>query len=270
MPFPRNNCTEVVDRKQYFGVEIEFDRSAIFQTIDQILAEKKRGYICSVNANIISHSYLDPSFRKIVNGASVNFCDGSLIALALQFIYLKKFKPTVGLDLFLDIIKEKKYTSFFLGSTEPILDGLKASLNQFDPHVESMVFMPLPFYDSIEKFDYPRIAAAINHAQPDIIWVSLGAPKQEKFIDKLLPMIDKGILFAAGAAFPIFSGDQKFKRAPLFFRKIKLEGIFRVFFHEPKRLFPRVMFELKYMLILIMIEIRKQWFQKKRDTKIKI
>ena len=73
-------------------------------------------------------------------------------------------------------------------------------------------FEPLPF-NNVENFDYNTIAKNINEFSPDIIWVSLGAPKQEIFISKLFPFINRGVLFAIGAAFNLFLGDQANKKS---------------------------------------------------------
>ena len=81
---------------------------------------------------------------------------------------------------------------------------------------------------------------------PDIIWVSLGAPKQELFISKLCPYVNKGVLFAIGAALNLFLGDQTNKRAPKIWRNIHIEWIFRIL-QEPNRVGKRA---INYLILL--------------------
>ena len=96
----------------------------------------------------------------------------------------------------------------------------------------------------------------INEYSPDIIWVSLGAPKQEIFISKLYPFLDRGILFAIGATINFYAGDKKNKRAPKLIRRMHLEWIFR-FISQPKKIGNR---SLKYLILLpklILDEIKR-------------
>ena len=82
----------------------------------------------------------------------------------------------------------------------------------------------------------------------DIIWVGLGAPKQEKVIHILFDKLDKGVLVGVGAAFNFFSGIDSFKRAPATYRRLHLEWLFRLF-QEPKRIASRQLRNLKYLII---------------------
>jgi len=97
-----------------------------------------------------------------------------------------------------------------LGSTPEILDSLKEQLQIIDPRISNMHFMSLPFM-SAEEFDYNNIAEEINLLQPDIIWVSLGAPKQEKFMYYILPKLKQGIMFGFGAILNFYSGMKNLK-----------------------------------------------------------
>ena len=96
--------------------------------------------------------------------------------------------------------------------------------------------MPVPFA-TVDQFDYKGIAEELKAVDPDIVWVSLGAPKQEQFMERLLPYIDRGLLFGIGAAFNFYVGDI---RQPKFhigaFRFIWLDRIFR----EPKKQLSRI------------------------------
>ena len=115
--------------------------------------------------------------------------------------------------------------------------------------------MPLPFRD-VENFDYLAIAKEINTFSPDLIWVSLGAPKQEIFISKLSQLLEKGICFGIGAAFNLLVAEHENKRAPKILRKLHLEWLFRVL-QEPHRVGKRA---LNYVVLLpkLVIEERKK------------
>ena len=111
----------------------------------------------------------------------------------------------------------------------------------------------MPFA-KVEEFDYKGIAQKVNDVNPDIIWVSLGAPKQERFMSLLLPNINIGVMFGIGAAFNFYIGMIK---QPSFrigaFRFIWLDRIFR----EPKK-------QLKRCWKILMAMPLLYWDERKR------
>ena len=130
----------------------------------------------------------------------------------------------------------KRYRQFFMGTSTRTLNALKENLVKMDPAIADMTFYELPFLD-VEDFDYPAIAEMVNTDNPDIIWVALGAPKQEIFMSKLKPYLRRGVEIAVGAAFKFYSGLEE-KRAPGWMRKVKLEFLYRIY-ADPKKQYAR-------------------------------
>ena len=95
-----------------------------------------------------------------------------------------------------------------------------------------MGFVELPFR-KVEDFDYEAIAAKINKDNPDVIWLSLGAPKQEQFAARLVQHLNRGVVIPVGAVFNFRAG-LGIKRAPRWMVKIHLEFVHRIF-SEPKK-----------------------------------
>jgi len=127
----------------------------------------------------------------------------------------------------------KQFRQFFLGSTLEVLDGLRTELIKIDPAISGMRFETLPF-KKVEEFDYRSIAEMINEDCPEIIWISLGAPKQEKFMRNLLPYLERGVMFGFGAIFNFYCGVSGRRRAPKWMIEHKLEWLFRLF-NEPRK-----------------------------------
>ena len=123
-----------------------------------------------------------------------------------------------------------------MGTSTKTLNALKSNLVKMDPAIEYMTFYELPYLD-VEDFDYPAIAEMVNRDTPDIIWVALGAPKQEIFMSKLQPYLKRGVQIAVGAAFKFYSGQDE-KRAPKWIRRTKLEFLYRVY-ADPKKQYAR-------------------------------
>jgi N-acetylglucosaminyldiphosphoundecaprenol N-acetyl-beta-D-mannosaminyltransferase len=138
--------------------------------------------------------------------------------------------------IFKDLIEMKRYRHLFIGTSTRVLKALKDNLMVMDPAIKGMTFYEPPFCD-VEDFDYPAIAEMINRDNPDIIWVALGAPKQEIFMSKLQPYLKRGVQIAVGAAFKFYSGLDE-KRAPAWMRRSKLEFLYRIY-AEPKKQFAR-------------------------------
>ena len=119
-----------------------------------------------------------------------------------------------------------------MGTSNEILSALKNNLVKLNPGVAKMNFIELPF-KNVNEFDYPAIAKTIKEDGADIIWIALGAPKQEYFMANLKPHLNHGIMIAVGAAFKFFSGIDA-NRAPEWMVKNHLEFVYRIF-SEPKK-----------------------------------
>lgn len=216
----------------YFGIRLEFDKSTIQKTILRHVKNKEKGYVCIVDATVLSLCQSDENYLRIINKGSVNICDGSSIALLAGKIHHQLCRQYTGSDIFRDYFAAG-LRQCFLGNTPQRAEALKAKLITDEVDVEQCMFEPLPFR-KVEEFDYPMIAARINDFKADLIWVSLGAPKQEKFIHLLLPYLRQGICFAIGASINFYVGDGV-KRAPKWLRDIHLEWLFRLFSEPVKQ-----------------------------------
>lgn len=239
----------------FFNTEIEFDKQVVEELIEDAIANGNTGYVCAVESNNLTYANTHPEFLEVVNSSLVNTCDGSVLAAMLSRIYRTSLSSYVGADLFMNFLNKRKYQHFFLGNTEPVLLGLKRNVSHIDPQLVEVPFVTLPF-KSVHEFDYPSIAAQINSYNPDIIWVSLGAPKQEYFMNQLKPFLKRGVMFGVGAVFNFYSGVGPVKRAPLFMRKLKLEWLYRAF-EEPHKNIPRYWRFIKILPGLLVAESRK-------------
>lgn len=241
--------------KPYFNVLLEFDKTQFDKTIFDAIENGTVGYSCSVESNNLTVANKNPEFLKVLNGALVNNCDGSVLAKILGRIHHEPLDSYIGADIFIKYIKMKKFKQFFLGNTEEVLEGLRKNLSQIDPKIADMKFMTLPFR-KVDEFDYQEIANVINAENPDIIWVSLGAPKQEIFMSRLQPYLKRGIMFGYGAIFNFNAGVGEVKRAPQWMLKLRLEWLHRAF-EQPKKNIPRYWGFIKILPRLIREERKK-------------
>ncbi|MBR2630177.1 MAG: WecB/TagA/CpsF family glycosyltransferase [Bacteroidaceae bacterium] len=243
------------EEKRYFNVRLEFDKEKLDKTIFDAIESGKVGYVCSVESNNLTVANKNPEFLKVLNGALVNNCDGSVLAKILGRIHHEPLDSYIGADIFIKYVKMSKFRQFFLGNTPEVLAGLRENLSKIDPKIKDMRFETLPFC-KVEEFDYEGIAQMINEDNPDIIWVSLGAPKQEIFMSLLQPHLKRGVMFGFGAIFNFNAGVGEVKRAPQWMLNLRLEWLHRAF-EQPQKNVPRYWNFIKILPRLIREERKK-------------
>lgn len=220
----------------YFKIRYEFEKGEVFRQISNVLEQNKTGYICVADGNVLTHVQRDESYHTALYNSLFAVCDSGWVPLYLRGLFGIRRPQYCGYQIFQDIVHSCQYRMFFLGGDQKTLDALRDRLISLNPDIAGMTFMELPF-STVEKFDYANIAKQINADRPDIIWVALGAPKQEKFMYYLHPYLDRGIQIAVGAVFHFFSG-LEIRRAPRWMVKCKLEFLHRLMV-EPQKQFSR-------------------------------
>lgn len=216
----------------FFNIRYELDKPTVLQRIDDQINNDEVGYVCVADGVILNLVDRLPGYKEVVDEAMFSICDSSYVPLYLRWIYGMDADQYCGIDLFRDIIGKKKYKMAFLGGSEYILDAIKQKLSTEDERADEMLYMELPFCRA-DEFDYESIARIVNRHKPDIIWVSLGAPKQEIFMNMLKPYLHHGVLIAIGAAFKFYCGKGE-RRAPQWMINNHLEFFYRII-HSPRK-----------------------------------
>lgn len=218
--------------KTYFNIRYQFDRHKVHHAIAQRLDQHGSDYICVADGVIMTTVNSNQKYKNVVNGGMFSICDSSYVPLYIKWIYGDSYPQYCGSQIFMDIVSEGKYRMIFLGSQQKVLEGLKRRLSEVNPAVSDMQFVELPFCN-VEDFDYAAIAKMVEDDKADIVWVALGAPKQEYFMSLLKPHLNRGVMIAVGAAFKFFS-DSDVSRAPQWMVKRHLEFVYRII-SEPKK-----------------------------------
>lgn len=243
----------------YFNIRYEFDREHVHETILQRLKEPGADYICVADGVILNTANRVKEYLDVVNGGMFSICDSSYVPLYIKWIYGKKYEQYCGSQIFMDIISSQRYRMIFLGTQQHILDGLKKNLSKINPDIVDMKFVELPFRE-VCQFDYPDIATMIEEDGADIIWIALGAPKQEFFMSILKPHLKHGVMIAVGAAFKFFSGVET-QRAPDWMVRNHLEFVHRIT-KEPKKQFVRCFHIVRTLPAMLF----KEWRVSNRAT----
>lgn len=215
-----------------FHINYEPDKSKVLSRIDERIKSGKPGYICVADGNILTMVHRDQEYRKVIQGSMFSIVDSSWVPVLVRRLYGQTWQQYCGSQIFDDITKMRKYQMYFLGAKQEVLDALKVRMAEINPTIGEMKFVELPFC-SVEDFNYEDIAVAINNDAPDIIWLSLGAPKQEIFASKLTPLLNRGVVIPVGAVFNFRSG-LGIRRAPQWMVKCHIEFVWRIF-SEPRK-----------------------------------
>ncbi len=194
-------------------------------------------YICYCNVHTTVEASEHEDYKAIQNNSALTFPDGQPIVNRIQkagFINAERIAGPDFMEAMFEATMDGSISHYFYGSTEETIELLKKNLSEKYPGMDIRGFYSPPFRELTAKED-EEIVRMINASGADLIWIGLGAPKQEKWMaaheDKL-----SGVMLGVGAGFNFFAGN--IKRAPLWIQKIGMEWLFRLF-QDPKRLFKR-------------------------------
>ena len=200
--------------------------------------EQLRGsYVCVSNVHTTVMAFRDEEYRKIQNSAAMALPDGKPLSIVSKRRGFVEAQRVPGPDLMpriFEISKEKGYRHYFYGSTEETLKKLIKNLRQKYPYLQIVGTYAPPFRPLTEAED-AQIVEHINKTEPDFIWVALGAPKQEKWMNAHQGKVS-GVMLGVGAAFDFTAGTVK--RAPRWMQEMCLEWLYRIL-QDPVRLIPR-------------------------------
>ncbi len=214
------------------------------------LAEQKiSSYICVANVHMFIEAYTDRKFLQIVNNADVITPDGKPLCWALKVIKGIVQPRVCGMDFLpslLEQAQEKSLSVFFYGGTDAMLEKTNVSLKQKYPHLSLAGFYSPPFRQ-LTSAEEDEICNKINASNPNLVFVVLGCPKQEKWMASMKGKIN-AVMIGIGGALPVFVGMQK--RAPKWMQDYGLEWLFRLI-QEPNRLWKRYLVTNSLFIYLI-------------------
>lgn len=200
--------------------------------------EKLRGsYICVSNVHTTVMAYENEEYRKVQNTAAVALPDGKPLSSYSRKHGFPEAERVTGPDLMGEMFaRDNGLRHYFYGGSPETIAVLEKKLKKKYPHLQ-IAGMVSPPYRELTKEEDEADIAAMNEAKADIIWIGLGAPKQEKWMYRHKGKVN-GVMIGVGAGFDYHAGT--IKRAPMWMQKASLEWLYRLL-QDPKRLFGRYM-----------------------------
>ena len=189
------------------------------------------GYACLANVHVVVSAQRDADLRTALESAWAVFPDGAPIAWTQRHSRVQSSR-VAGPDLMLEVVDRGRRVGlrhFLFGSTPTVLADLEANLTERLDGIQIVGrHAPPPAEEaSAEALE------AITATRPDVVWVALGAPKQELWAARHAALLAPAVVVGVGAAFDFHSG--RMSRAPLWMQRRGLEWLFRLI-HEPRRL----------------------------------
>ena len=244
-------------------ISLAVDHIGFNESIEQvkdIAAQKKPFYVCFANVHATIEAYNDKSFLQEVNNANLVLTDGKPLAIACKLLHHIKQERISGMDFTPAILKkanEIKLSVFIYGSTEDVIKSMQNKIRSTYPDILIAGAISPPFR-SLNTDEIAKDIDTINRAGAHIVLVSLGCPKQEKWMAENSKKIN-AVLLGIGAALAVTAGMQK--RAPKWMQNIALEWLYR-FSQQPKRLFKRYLYTNSHFLLLFAREYIKTIFKR--------
>lgn len=230
-------------KRALFGLSIDnVDFKGAIDLVDALMELPTQGkgrYIVTPNVDHIVKLQHDKKFRAIYDGAAAIFADGMPLVWASRLLGKPLKERVAGSDLFPAICKLsacKGYTLFFLGGLPGVADAAKIILNTRYSGLKVVGTYSPPFGFEKDDIENEKIIDLINDKKPDILFIGLGAPKQEKWIAHHIDSLNIKVALCTGAAFDFVAGTVK--RAPMWMQKSGSEWLYRLV-SEPKRMWKR-------------------------------
>jgi N-acetylglucosaminyldiphosphoundecaprenol N-acetyl-beta-D-mannosaminyltransferase len=232
------------------------------QFLDEIFTlvrNKMPSYVCFANVHIVMEAHRDDAFRRVVNGASMVAPDGKPLSVFLKLAGGIQQDRVCGMDMFADILGMAEMMGksvYFYGTTPELLDKIGIRARRQFPDLTIAGHYSPPFRELTEE-EKSQIAMLISDARPDLVFVSLGCPKQEKWMAENKDRINACFL-GLGQAFKVYAGEEK--RLPTWMRNLSLEWAYRLYL-EPRRLWKRYLHTNSLFLLLSAWHFLRLWLR---------
>jgi N-acetylglucosaminyldiphosphoundecaprenol N-acetyl-beta-D-mannosaminyltransferase len=204
---------------------VDLDKAV--EVIARSIPQRNGDYFCFTNIHVVMEGIKNKEYKTILNESAGNLPDGMEVAWALKFLG-NNFEGRVrGADFMLKLCEYAELNNlkvFFYGNTDETLEALKKKLKSMFPELQIAGSISPPFRPLTKEEDETYVAH-INDSGADILFVSLGAPKQEYWMYEHKGRI-KAIQLGVGAAFSFITG--KVKEAPRWMQKAGLEWLYRL------------------------------------------
>jgi N-acetylglucosaminyldiphosphoundecaprenol N-acetyl-beta-D-mannosaminyltransferase len=193
--------------------------------------------VCVANAHMLVEAHWNPDFAEVLEKADIVTSDGMPIVWMMKLLGVRNQQRVAGMDILMALCHlsmQQNLNVYFLGCQQSVLDRMKAQLDIDFPNLAIVGMEPLPFRPMTGE-EEDEVLDRIEASGAHLVFVSLGCPKQEKWMAQHRSQVH-AVTIGLGGAFPVYGGVKKW--APRWVRDAGLEWVYRLI-QEPRRLAKR-------------------------------
>jgi N-acetylglucosaminyldiphosphoundecaprenol N-acetyl-beta-D-mannosaminyltransferase len=252
-----------IQTRPLLGVPVAMtDYDGAMDAMGEMIAARERGYVCAVAVHAVTLSQDDPELRDALLGASLVVPDGMPLVWAANALGEHLDDRVYGPDLMLRFTarcaRRGHRIWLYGGRDQELLEQLAARLRALFPGLEIAGSYAPPFRPLTAR-EEDELVRRIDADRPDVLWVGLGAPKQEKWMARMRDRLEVPVMCGVGAAFDFHAG--RVPQAPSWMQKRGLEWLYRLS-REPRRLLFRYLwFNPRFVLAFA-----RQWARERRGA----
>jgi N-acetylglucosaminyldiphosphoundecaprenol N-acetyl-beta-D-mannosaminyltransferase len=228
-----------IPRVDVLGVGVSaIDMDRAVAEVSHWIEEREQHYVCITGVHGVMESQCDPELLAIHNASGLTTPDGMPLVWAGRRAGMAHMRRVYGPDLMLAVCAlaaDRGWSCFFYGADEGVPELLAERLAERFPGLKVAGTMSPPFRPLTAEED-AAVVERINGASPDILWVGLSTPKQERWMAAHMARLTVPVLVGVGAAFDIHAG--RLPQAPSWMQASGLEWLYRLY-REPRRLWRR-------------------------------
>jgi N-acetylglucosaminyldiphosphoundecaprenol N-acetyl-beta-D-mannosaminyltransferase len=228
-----------IPRVDILGVNVSaVNMVQTLRTIEGWIATGEKNYVCVTGVHGVMESQRDEDLRRIHNAAGLVTPDGMPLVWVSRLYGHRRVERVYGPDLLLALCTRsarRGHRNYFYGGGEGVAERLAERLRERFPGLKVVGTHSPPFRELSSDED-DEVVQTINRSRPDIVWIGLSTPKQEKWMARHSPRLNAAVLIGVGAAFDFHAGLKK--QAPRWMQRNGLEWLYRLG-SEPSRLWRR-------------------------------
>jgi len=240
-PHPAPAAAGAVPSRDVLGVPVslvDYDRT--MAVMDDLIERRARGFVCVAPVHALMVAQDDPEMLAALRGATLVVPDGMPVVWAANLLGRRSLDDRVyGPELMLRYSQrcaERGHRVWLYGGRDQgSLVQLALSLRRRHPGIRVVGGYSPPFRP-LDEQEEEAVARQINQARPDVLWVGIGVPKQEKWMARMRERLDVPVMCGVGAAFDFHAG--RVPMAPAWMQERGLEWVYRTW-QEPRRLLGR-------------------------------
>lgn len=209
---------------------INTNMPSLVDVLDGRLSRAESTFLVTANPEIMMYAQKDSDYLHILKTADMVIPDGIGIIIASKILGHPLEQRLAGYDLTLASLRlcaEKKYSVYFLGAQSDVIAEAVQRIKKAYPSLSVA-----GYHHGYVDLDDESVIQDIQSVDPDVIFVGLGFPKQELWIERYRDWLDKGLFIGVGGSFDSLAG--KTKRAPRIWRKFNLEWLYRLIQHPSR------------------------------------